>query len=338
MKNITISYLIVFVYFICITNNFAQMPPPSVSGGYGRIVVGAARPQKYLSKLKGKRVGLVVNQTSVVGAIHLVDFLLSKKVNIKKIFAPEHGFRGKADAGEKINNETDPKTGIQIVSIYGKKHAPDSSDLKDIDILIFDIQDVGVRFYTYISTLQYVMEVCAELKKPLILLDRPNPNAHYVDGALLDPTLKSFVGMQPVPVVYGMTIGEYALMLNGEGWLQNKVKCDIKIVSCQKYTHNTFFELPVKPSPNLPNIRSILLYPSICYFEGTDFSLGRGTNKQFQIYGSPLATDGNFTFTPQPNEGATNPVQQGKLCRGHDLSNQDVTKLYAEKQINRRSE
>lgn len=333
MKNKILVYLIVLLTFVCISELYAQASKVANSG-YGSIVVGAERAQKYLPQLRAKRVGLVVNQTSVVASGHVVDFLLSKKVDIKKIFAPEHGFRGKEDAGAKISNEIDSKTGIPIVSIYGKKHGPDSSDVADIDILVFDIQDVGVRFYTYISTLQYVMEICAALKKPLIVLDRPNPNAHYVDGALLDPSLKSFVGMQPVPVVYGMTIGEYALMLNGEKWLTNELKCNLQVIACQKYTHQTMFELPVKPSPNLPNLRSVLLYPSICYFEGTDFSLGRGTAKQFQIYGSPLATDGDFTFTPQPNEGASKPFQVGKLCRGHDLSNQAAKKIFAEKQIN----
>lgn len=333
MKNKRFAYLSVLLAFICSSAISAQTPM-GANSGYGNIVVGAARPQKYLSQLKGKRVGLVVNQTSVVASGHVVDFLLSKKVDIKKIFAPEHGFRGKEDAGAKISNEIDPKTGIPIVSIYGKKHGPDSSDVADIDVLIFDIQDVGVRFYTYISTLQYVMEVCAAFKKTLIVLDRPNPNAHYIDGALLDPALKSFVGMQPIPVVYGMTIGEYALMLNGERWLKDELKCNLQVIACQKYTHQTMFELPVKPSPNLPNLRAILLYPSICYFEGTDFSLGRGTDKQFQIYGSPLATDGDFTFTPQPNEGASKPFQEGKLCRGHDLSGQEIKKIFAERQIN----
>lgn len=333
MNKKNVIFFIVLLNFIHSVKINAQTTP-TANSGYGRIVVGAERAKKYLPQLKGKRVGLVVNQTSVVASGHLVDFLRTKKVDIKKIFAPEHGFRGKEDAGAKINNEIDKKTGIPIVSIYGKKHGPDSSDIADIDVLIFDIQDVGVRFYTYISTLQYVMEVCAMYQKPLMVLDRPNPNAHYVDGALLDPSLKSFVGMQPVPVVYGMTIGEYALMLNGEGWLKDEKKCNLQVISCEKYTHQTMFELPVKPSPNLPNLRSILLYPSICYFEGTDFSLGRGTDKQFQIYGSPLATDGDFTFTPQPNEGASKPFQEGKLCRGHDLSGQEVKKIFAERQIN----
>ncbi len=346
-KILKIWILILIPFFIsCSPKNATPQYPANFSakngqttGGYGKILVGAMQPEQYLPMLKGKRVGLVVNQTSMVNnTTHLVDFLISKQIKIEKIFAPEHGFRGNADAGEKVNNEIDAKTGISVVSIYGKKRKPDAKDLENIDVLVFDIQDVGVRFYTYISTLQYVMEASAALNKPLIIFDRPNPNGHYVDGPMLDTAkYRSFIGMQPIPIVYGMTIGEYASMLNGEKMLTDGVKCNLNVVKCKQYTHNTFFELPVKPSPNLPNIRAILLYPSLCFFEGTDVSVGRGTAKQFQIYGAPTYHNvgkNGFSFTPMPFEGAKEPPQQGKLCFGRDLSNEDVKKLYAEKSIN----
>ena len=287
--------------------------------------------------LKGKTVGMVVNQTSIVGKrqTHLVDTLRSLGVKIKVIFAPEHGFRGKADAGEKVDNTVDAKTGIPIISIYGKKRKPDATDLAGVDVLLFDIQDVGVRFYTYISTLQEIMEVAAEFKLPFLLLDRPNPNGHYVDGPILDKQFKSFVGMQSVPIVYGMTIGEYAYMLNNEGWLANNAKCNLEIINCEKYNHSSFYELPIKPSPNLPNAKAIYLYPSICFFEGTDVSCGRGTDKQFQVYGSPkyAATAATFKFTPKPNEGAKDPYLNGKLCNGKDLSTTTIKELQNLKKV-----
>ena len=296
-----------------------------------QIVTGAERISAYLPILQGKTVGMVVNQTSIVGKrqTHLVDTLRSLGVEIKVIFAPEHGFRGKADAGEKVDNTVDAKTGIPIISIYGKKRKPDATDLAGVDLLLFDIQDVGVRFYTYISTLQEIMEVAAEFKLPFLLLDRPNPNGHYVDGPILDKQFKSFVGMQSVPIVYGMTIGEYAYMLNNEGWLANNAKCNLEIIKCEKYNHSSFYELPIKPSPNLPNAKAIYLYPSVCFFEGTDVSCGRGTDKQFQVYGSPkyAATAATFTFTPKPNEGAKDPYFNGKLCNGKDLSTMTIKEL-----------
>jgi uncharacterized protein YbbC (DUF1343 family) len=299
-----------------------------------KIVVGAERFSEYLPLLKGKKVGMVVNQTSMIQNKHLVDTLVQQGVKVGVIFAPEHGFRGKADAGEKVNNSIDAQTGLSVISIYGKKNKPDSSDLKNIDVLLFDIQDVGVRFYTFISTLQYIMEAGAEQKIPIIVLDRPNPNAHYVDGPILDKSLKSFVGMQPIPTVYGMTIAEYAKMLNEEGWLNQKVKCQLTIIPCLNYNHKMAYDLPVKPSPNLPNLRSIYLYPSLCYFEGTDVSLGRGTNKQFQIYGAPNFPKTDFVFTPLPNEGAKEPPHKNKICNGWDLSNLKLDKLHDERQIN----
>ena len=303
------------------------------------ITVGAERFGAYIKKLKNKRVGLVINQTSVIGKngeTHIVDALKSRRINIKAIYAPEHGFRGKADAGEKVDNTVDEKTGIPVISIYGKKRAPDANDMNDIDVLIFDIQDVGTRYYTYISTLEYVMIAAAEFKKSLIILDRPNPNGHFVDGPILEKELKSFVGMQQIPIVHGMTVGEYAMMLNTEGWLKDKAKADIFVVKCKGYNHNKFYSLPIKPSPNLPNMHSIYLYTSICFFEGTDVSLGRGTSKQFQIYGAPqyAQAKSTYSFTPMPNEGAKEPPLNGKLCYGHDLSTLNISDLQKMRKVN----
>lgn len=287
-----------------------------------KVIVGAERIDQYLPQLKGKAVGLVVNQTSVINNTHLLDTLLSLKVDVHVVFAPEHGFRGTADAGEHVKNGFDAKTKTPIVSLYGDNKKPKPAQLKDLDILIFDIQDVGVRFYTYISTLQYVMEACAENKKTLIVLDRPNPNGHYVDGPILDTTFRSFVGMQPIPIVHGMTVGEYAKMLNGEKWLNNKVQCELVVIPCKNYDHKTFYTLPIKPSPNLPNMTAIYLYPSLCFFEGTDHvSLGRGTDKPFQIYGSNSFKNSLlFSFTPKSVDGAKNPPLLDKTCYGYDLS------------------
>ena len=284
------------------------------------MLTGAERTSYYLPLLKGKNIGLVVNQTSIIGKVHLVDSLIQLGLNVKKIFAPEHGFRGNADAGEKISDSKDAKTGVPIISIYGSKKAPEKADLEGIDILIFDIQDVGTRFYTYISTLHYVMLSCADNNVPLIVFDRPNPNGHFIDGPMLDLAYQSFVGMHPIPVVHGMTIGEYAQMINGENWLEVNKRTNLQVVSCLNYKHSDIYNLPIPPSPNLPNMRSIYLYPSICYFEGTQISLGRGTNKQFQVLGAPNLNAGDFTFTPEPKPGAMNPPQLGKLCRGMDLS------------------
>ena len=292
------------------------------------LKTGAESTHLYLRLLKGKNVAIVANQTSVIfketesknqETRHLVDSLLSLNINVKKVFAPEHGFRGKADAGEIIKDGFDRKTGLQIISLYGKNKKPSTAQLKGIDVVIFDIQDVGARFYTYISSLHYVMEACAETGIPVIILDRPNPNAQYIDGPVLEMEHSSFVGMHKVPVVYGMTIGEYGKMINGEKWLKNGIQCDLKVIPLEHYTHETIYSLPIKPSPNLPNDKSINLYPSLCFFEGTNVSAGRGTEMQFQIYGSPFLTENIFSFTPQTNEGAKYPKYKNKICFGEDL-------------------
>jgi uncharacterized protein YbbC (DUF1343 family) len=284
------------------------------------IKVGAENIDEYLPQLLGKKVGMVVNHTSVINNTHLVDSLKSLNVNIATIFAPEHGFRGEISAGELVNNSKDLKTGIDIVSLYGKNKKPSKEQFENLDIIVFDIQDVGVRFYTYISTLYYVMQTCAETNIKLIVLDRPNPNANYVDGPVLDLKKQSFVGINPIPVVYGLTIGELALMNNGENWLGNNLKCDLKVIKCQNYNHQSEYILPIKPSPNLPNQQSIYLYPSICYFEGTNISVGRGTNLQFQVIGGEDKNLGTYTFKPQDMPGAINPPLEGKLCYGDNLS------------------
>ena len=287
------------------------------------ISVGSNQLDEYLPEIKNLNIGVIANSTSRIksnkSSIHLIDSLLKLNINVKKVFSPEHGFRGEADAGEKIKNSIDLKTGLEIVSLYGSNKKPSKEQLKGLEILIFDIQDVGARFYTYISTLHYVMEAAAENDIKLILLDRPNPNAHYVDGPILDPNFKSFIGMHPVPIVHGMTIGEYAKMINSEGWLKNKIKCDIKIIEIKNYNRAVIYDLPVKPSPNLPNMQSINLYPSLCLFERTSVSIGRGTNLQFQIIGNPEWVNKSFAFTPISMPGAKNPKHINKKCYGEDL-------------------
>ena len=281
-------------------------------------VSAALQLEDYLPLIEGKRVGVVGNQTSIIGETHLVDSLLALGVNVKKIFTPEHGFRGTADAGAKVNSGKDEKTGLPIVSLYGKNKKPTPEMLQGIDVILFDLQDVGVRFYTYISTMTYVMEAAAENGLPVIVLDRPNPNGFYVDGPVLKPENKSFVGMHQVPVVYGMTIGEYAKMVNGEGWLKNGITCDLTVIPIYKYNRNAIYELPVKPSPNLPNWESVYLYPTLCFFEGTIVSVGRGTETPFQIYGHPDMR-GSYTFTPRSTNGASKPLLEGQRCRGENL-------------------
>lgn len=298
------------------------------------IVPAANQFHKYADFLKGKRLGLVVNHTSMVGQSHLVDTLLEMGFDIKKIFAPEHGFRGKADAGEKLKDGIDDRTKLPIVSLYGKNRKPSSEQFQGLDLVLFDIQDVGVRFYTYTSTMTYVMEACAENDLPLLILDRPNPNGHYVDGPVLEKAQKSFVGLHPVPVVHGLTVAEYALMINGEGWLENDLQCELYHVECLNYNHNKFYELPVPPSPNLPNMKSIYLYPSLCWFEGTTVSVGRGTNKQFQVFGQPSCTVGSYDFKPEPKEGARYPKHDGKRCKGYDLSQMTLEKLQKVNHLN----
>lgn len=291
------------------------------------IVVGANRTELYIPMLHGKKVGLVGNQSSLVlnkdkKSVHLVDSLLALNVELVKVFAPEHGFRGKADAGEKIEDGKDPKTGLPVISLYGSNKKPKPEQLKDIDVLIFDLQDVGARFYTYISSLHYVMEACAENDIKLLVFDRPNPNGHYVDGPVLEKEYKSFVGMHPIPTVHGLTMGEYAKMINGENWLQNGISCNLEVIKMSAYDHQKKYSLPVKPSPNLPNDKSINLYPSLCFFEGTNVNAGRGTNKQFQVFGSPFLNTEAFSYryTPKSMEGAKNPKHLDKECFGEDLS------------------
>jgi uncharacterized protein YbbC (DUF1343 family) len=302
------------------------------------ILPAANRLNQYLPLLKGKKVAVFANQTSVVGNTHLVDTLRKLGVDIRVIFGPEHGFRGTADAGEKVESGTDKATGIPVVSLYGKKRKPTKEDLKGANLLLFDIQDVGVRFYTYISSLQDYMEAAIEHNLPLIVLDRPNPNGFYVDGPVLEPAYKSFIGMQPVPVVYGMTIGEYAKMILEEGWLSEKsmeeynqkvlaaiyppgaVYFGLNVIPCENYTHESKYVLPVKPSPNLPEIQSIYWYPSTCFFEGTALSEGRGTDKPFQIFGHPSLPKNLYRFTPTSREGAKEPKLKGQVCYGWNLS------------------
>ncbi len=297
---------------------------------------GAEQTELYIPYLKGKRVGMVVNPTSIIGKETTVDSLLSLGIKVVKIFGPEHGFRGNASAGMHVDDDIDKKTGIKAVSLYGSHSTPTKEDLADIDIMIFDIQDVGVRFYTYINTLQHVMEACAANKKELLILDRPNPNGFYIDGPILDPQFKSGIGLKPIPAVHGLTVGEYAQMLNGEGWLDNKLKCKIKIIKVANYTHDTPYELPVKPSPNLNTAQSILLYPTTCLFEGTYLNHGRGTLFPFTIIGSPsLKGKYSFSFTPKSIKGMSEtPIFMNQVCYGLDLRDYDTNIFRKTKQIN----
>ncbi|NGY37198.1 DUF1343 domain-containing protein [Flavobacterium sp. XN-5] len=296
---------------------------PKLNNSKSVIKTGADNIDKYLPLLKGKKVGIVTNQTGVLTTkVHLVDFLLGQKINVQTIFAPEHGFRGTADAGEHVVDGKDPKTGLSIISLYGSNKKPKKEQLEAIDIMVFDLQDVGARFYTYISSLHYVMEACAENGIPLLVLDRPNPNGSIVDGPLLEKEFTSFVGMHPIPLLHGMTIGEYAQMINGQKWLENESKCMLTVIPCLNYNRNMEYSILEKPSPNLPNNQSINLYASLCFFEGTNVSMGRGTEKQFQIYGSPFLNKKSFdfSFTPKPNFGAKDPMHNGKECFGEDLT------------------
>lgn len=290
------------------------------------IKIGANQTEKYLPMLKDKSVGVVANQTSVIFRgkeyTHLVDSLLSLDIGIKKVFAPEHGFRGQADAGEKIKDDIDVKTGLPLISLHGKSRKPSTEQLQGLDVILFDIQDVGVRFYTYIATLQLVMEACAENNIPVIVLDRPNPNAHYVDGPIMESEHTGFLGMTEIPLVYGMTIGEYAKMINEEGWMVDGLKANLIIIPLQNWTHSLSYHLPIRPSPNLPNDQAINLYPSLGLFEGTNANAGRGTEFQFQRYGASFldSTQYNFSYTPKPNFGSKTPKENGKVCYGKDLS------------------
>lgn len=333
-----ITVLLLFVSTLSCRQSNKDKKLPSIKKE-NAIVVGANQTENYIPFLKDKNIAIVANNTSVIFKndtshyTHLVDSLLSLDIHITKVFAPEHGFRGTADAGEHLTDAIDSKTGIPIISLYGENKNPTQKQiynyrkptpehLKNIDAVLFDIQDVGVRFYTYISTLHNVMEACAENDIPLIVLDRPNPNGHYIDGPVLAKDSKSFAGLGPIPIVYGMTMGEYALMTNGEKWLNNNIQCHLTVIKLKNYTHKSTYSLPLRPSPNLPNDKSINLYPSLCLFEGTNVSCGRGTEMQFQIFGSPNLPKNtyNFTFTPQPNFGSKAPKHAGQVCYGLDLS------------------
>ena len=310
-------FFVLFLFSVGVCSAQNRLP---VLTNYNQIVTGDEQTSAYLPLLQGKRVAVVANQSSIIGKTHLVDTLISSGIRVVRIFSPEHGFRGNKSAGAVVKNGLDAVTGIPIVSLYGKHKKPTVEDLQNVDVVLFDLQDVGVRFYTYISTMTLVMEACAENHVPMIILDRPNPNGFYVDGPVLKPGFTSFVGMHPVPVVYGMTLGEYARMVNGEHWLKNGVKCDLTVIPMKKYTHNMMVKLPVKPSPNLPNWKAVYLYPSLGLFEGTIVSVGRGTPKPFQIFGYP-GMKGNYLFTPKSTPGASlYPKLENKTCRGEDLT------------------
>lgn len=293
-----------------------------------RILPAAYHTERYLPALTGQRLALLVNQTSTLGDVHLVDTLVSLGLDVRKIFAPEHGFRGSADAGAKIRDGRDVATGLPIRSLYGKSKKPSTADLADVDVVVFDVQDVGARFYTYISSLFYVLEAAGEQGKKVVVLDRPNPNGHYVDGPVLQPGAESFVGIAPIPVVHGLTVGEFARMAVGEGWLKGGVQPELEIITMPGYTHATPYELPVAPSPNLPNQRSIYLYPSLCFFEGTVVSVGRGTATQFQVYGHPELSYGDYNFTPVSGPGSKYPKLENKRCRGESFVSVPASQLF----------
>lgn len=303
----------------------------------GKILTAAEQPELYLPILSGKKVGLVANQTSILPSknkIHLVDFLLQNKIDVQRVYVPEHGFRGDADAGEKVDNSVDAKTGLPIISLYGNNKKPSKDQLKGLDVVIFDLQDVGTRFYTYISTMHYVMEACAENGIKVLIFDRPNPNGDYVDGPMLKKGFESFVGMHPIPVVHGMTVGELAQMINGEKWLKGGLQADLEIVPIKNWGHSDPYNLPVKPSPNLPSDLSIRLYPSTCFFEGTSISLGRGTLFPFQVFGFPDPDFGAFEFTPVSIPGmAKSPRYQDQVCYGQDLRNESMSTQFTLKYL-----
>ncbi len=307
---------------ICSSNGYASDIPDNLvlEEHNEEILPGAYQTEAYIPLLENKRVAIVGNQTSLIDKTHLVDSLLSRKVNVTKVFSPEHGFRGDGDAGATIHDDTDKKTGLPVISLYGDNKKPKSKDLDSIDYILFDLQDVGARFYTYISTLHYVMEASAEKGIKVILLDRPNPNGHIVDGPVRKPGFESFIGMHPVPVLYGMTIGEYGQMINGEKWLKGGITCDLTVIEIKNYRHKDEYALPVPPSPNLRTDNSIVLYPSLCFLEGTIVSVGRGTATPFEIFGHPDFSDTGFSFTPASQPGATDPKLKNKKCFGIDLT------------------
>ncbi len=311
---------IALISFISIFVACAQAATP--------IKVGAERTDEYLPLLKGKHIGLVANHTSLVNGAHLLDTLRSRGVDVLRVFAPEHGFRGTVEAGENVAGYVDQKSGVEVTSIYGASKKPSSEQLRGVELMVFDMQDVGARFFTYLSTLHYVMEACAENGIPVVVLDRPNPNGHYIDGPILQPQFRSFVGMHPIPIVHGMTLGELARMINGEGWLKDSVSCKLTVIPCDNYTHATPYSLPVRPSPNLPNMRAVYLYPSLCLFEGTIMSLGRGTDWPFQVYGHPDWVTKKFAFTPRTIKGvAKNPPHENKRCYGVSLADVSIDSL-----------
>lgn len=322
VKLFCLKSIFIFLIFSCTANpHDTELPAKEENTAEDRQMkmpeVGASKMDEYLPMLEGKKVAIVGNQTSLVDNVHLVDTLISRGVTITKVFAPEHGFRGEANAGEYVSNGIDQQTGVSVVSLYGKNKKPSAAQLSGVEVVIFDIQDVGVRFYTYISSLHYVMEACAEQGIPVIILDRPNPNGHYVDGPVLDPAFKSFVGMHPVPIVHGMTIGEYGTMINGEKWLKNSVECELTVIKCNYYYHGNAWPIAVRPSPNLRSDLSISLYPSLCLLEATDVTVGRGTPFPFEQYGHPDFPDSlKYSFTPEPDFGAKTPKHKGALCYG----------------------
>lgn len=318
-----------FVLLTC-----SQLYVTATTPDYGSVTTGAERIDNYIHLLENKRVGIVANHTSIIGDVHLVDSLLSLGINVVRIFTPEHGFRGTADAGERIRTETDIKTGLPLISLYGNRLKPQPGDIEDLDIVIYDIQDVGARFYTYISTMHYVMEACAENGIPFLVLDRPNPNGFYVDGPVLDLEYRSFVGMHPVPIVHGMTIAEYARMINGEGWLSGGIKAELHYVPCENYCHNTLYRVPVRPSPNLQSQLAIYLYPSLCLFEGTIMSVGRGTQYPFMVFGHPRLTNTDFQFIPASVEGARTPPLLGETVNGINLSGLSEEYLVQKRSLN----
>lgn len=308
MKKILFIVVLAFVTFHC-------------QAKQSRVIVGAEQTNDYLPILKNKRIAVFSNHTGMVGNKHLLDVLLENKINVVAIFSPEHGFRGNADAGEHVSSSVDQKTGVPILSLYdGQLGKPSEDSMRKFDLLIVDIQDVGLRFYTYYASMVRLMDACAEYNRKMLILDRPNPNGHYVDGPILDMKYKSGVGWLPIPVVHGMTLGELALMVNGERWLPASRICDVTVIKCKNYTHQTMYQLPIPPSPNLPNMKAVYLYPSICYFEATPVSLGRGTQLPFQVYGHPNMIGYNYSFTPQSTSGAKSPPQLGRLCHGVNLS------------------
>ena len=329
MKKTELFAFLMIIFVAC-----SSMTESQKEAGKSRIILAAEHIDQYESQIKGKRVELLVNQTSTIGSVHLVDTLQSLGVDIQKVFAPEHGFRGDHSAGALVSNGIDEKSGLPVVSLYGRNKKPTPQMLENIDVVVFDIQDVGVRFYTYISTMHYVMEACAEQNKKLIILDRPNPNGFYVDGPVLKTEYSSFIGMHPIPIVHGLTVGELALMIEGEAWLKNKVKCNFQIVPCKNYTHDSLYQLPIKPSPNLPNMNSVYLYPYLGLFEGTNVSIGRGTDFPFQVVGRP-EFKGDYLFIPRSIPGVSDhPKHEGKECGGFVVNDVNLPRFFDQPSLN----